>query len=58
MKWYRIRAKDTRVYKPDGAVLEFWLWSKSENKARERCNEIGILNIESIDEDEGLAKVE
>ena len=45
---YRIRARDMSIYKPEGKVIEFWLYAENEDKLRELLKEKGIKDIEWI----------
>ena len=49
---YHIRARDTRIFKPDGKVITFWLWAENEDKLRELLKEKGIKDIEWIIQEE------
>ena len=40
-----------RVLKPKGFVLTFWLGAESKEKALTRCEELNIIDIESIEDD-------
>ena len=40
-----------RVWKPDGRVITFWLGADSKEKALTRCEELDIIDIESIEDD-------
>ena len=49
---YHIRARDTRIFKSEGKVIEFWLWAENEDKLRELLDEKGIKDIEWIIQEE------
>ena len=50
--WYKIRARDMSMFKPDGKVLEFYLWADSREKLDEILKEkTEITEIEWIKED-------
>ena len=50
--WYRIRARDMSMFKPEGKVLEFYLWADSREKLDEILKEkTEITEIEWIKED-------
>ena len=51
MPFYKIRARDMRIHKPEGLVITFWLGAESEKKALQSCKEKGIIDIESIEDD-------
>ena len=40
-----------KVHKPRGFVLTFWLGADSKEKALTRCEELNIIDIESIEDD-------
>ena len=40
-----------RIHKPKGVVLTFWLGAESKEKALTRCEELNIIDIESIEDD-------
>ena len=40
-----------RVHKPKGVVITFWLGAKSKEEALKNCEEKGIIDIESIEDD-------
>lgn len=49
MLWYHIRAKDTRIDKPNGMVVEFWMGSNSiEELNKFLKTENHIIEIEWI----------
>tara|TARA_R110002020_G_scaffold37239_18_gene112613 strand:+ start:3006 stop:3197 length:192 start_codon:yes stop_codon:yes gene_type:complete len=50
-KLFKIRGRDTRVWKPEGRVITFWLGADSEEEALKNCEEKGIIDIESIIDD-------
>ena len=33
--WYYIRARDVSIFKPEGKVLQFWLYGKSKTHIKE-----------------------
>ena len=49
---YHIRARDMRIFKPEGKVIEFWLWAENEDKLRELLKEHDIKDIEWIIQEE------
>ena len=49
---YHIRARDMRIFKPDGKVITFWLWAENEDKLRELLKEKDIKEIEWIIQEE------
>ena len=34
-KWYRIKARDMNIFKPDGKVIKFWLYRKNKKEVKE-----------------------
>jgi len=51
MKLFKIKGRDMRVHQPEGFVLTFWLGAKNKKKALQRCKELNIIDIESIEDD-------
>ena len=49
---YHIKARDMRIFKPEGKVITFWLWSENEDKLRELLKQKGIKDIEWIIQEE------
>ena len=49
---YHIRARDMRIFTPEGKVIEFWLWAENEDKLRELLKEKDIKDIEWIIQEE------
>jgi hypothetical protein len=50
--WYRIRARDMSMYKPEGKVIEFYLGADSREKLDEILKEkTELTDIEWIKED-------
>jgi hypothetical protein len=50
--WYHIRARDMGIYKPNGKVIEFWLWGDSEVHIKELLSIKGVKDIEWIRKEE------
>ncbi len=50
-KFFKITGRHTRVWKPDGRVITFWLGAETEEEALKMCEEKGIIDIESIIDD-------
>ena len=46
--WYHIRARDMGIYKPNGKVIQFWLWGNSKTHIKELCSLKNIRDIEWI----------
>ena len=49
---YHIRARDMRIFMPEGKVIEFWLYAENEDKLRELLKEKDIRDIEWIIQEE------
>jgi len=45
---FHIRARDMSIFKPEGKVIEFWLYAENEDKLRELQKEKNIKDIEWI----------
>jgi len=50
-KFFKITGRDTRIWKPDGLVITFWLGAETEEEALNICEEKGIIDIENIIDD-------
>ena len=50
-KWYRIKARDMNIFKPDGKVIKFWLYRKNKKEVKELVLKKGYQNIEWIREE-------
>jgi hypothetical protein len=50
-KLFKIRGRDTRIWKPDGRVITFWLAAETEERALKMCEERGIIDVESVVDD-------
>ena len=50
--WYRIRGKDMKINKPQGMVIEFWLYADTKTKLDKLLSEKQITEIEWIREEE------
>ena len=46
--WYHIKGRDTTIYKPNGKVITFWLWGKSQTHIKELLSIKGVKDIEWI----------
>lgn len=47
--WYKVRARDNRIYKPDGKIITFSIWADSDEKfwklmKEKKHTEVKILN--------------
>ena len=47
-QWFYIRARATDIFKPDGKVIQFYLWGDSELHIRELLKEKSCKDIEWI----------
>ena len=50
-KWYKCRARDMGIYKPEGIMLTFHVGGKSEGDVRATLISKGMKDIEYIKED-------
>ena len=46
--WYKVRARDNRIYKPVGKVLTFSIWADSDEKFWELMKEKNITEVKII----------
>jgi hypothetical protein len=46
--WYKVRARDNRIFKPDGKVLTFSIWADSDEKFWELMKEKDITEVKII----------
>ena len=46
--WYKVRARDNRIYKPVGKVLTFSIWADSDEKFWELMKEKDITEVKII----------
>ena len=49
-KWYRIKARCMDIFKPDGKVIEFWLYRENKKEVHELVLKKGYQNIKWIRE--------
>ena len=49
---YHIRARDMRIFKPDGKVITFWLYAENEDELHKLLKQKGIKDIEWITQEE------
>ena len=50
-KWYHIKARYMNIFKPEGKVLEFWLYRENKKEVKELVLKKGYQNIEWIREE-------
>ena len=46
--WYKVRARDNRIFKPDGKVLTFSIWADSDEKFWELMKEKKPTEVEIL----------
>ena len=46
--WYKVRARDNRIFKPDGKVLTFSIWADTDEKFWELMKEKDITEVKII----------
>ena len=49
-KWYHIKARYMNIFKPEGKVIEFWLYRENKKDSKELILKKGYQNIEWIRE--------
>ena len=50
-KFFKITARHTQIFKPEGKGITFWLAADSKVDALKKCEEKGIIDIEEIKDD-------
>ena len=50
-KWYHIKARYMNIFKPEGKVIEFWLYRENKKEVKELVLKKGYQNIEWIREE-------
>ena len=53
--WYKVRARDNRIFKPDGKVLTFSIWADTDEKFWELMKEKDITEVKIIKKTEEFA---
>ena len=53
--WYKVRARDNRIFKPDGKVLTFSIWADSDEKFWKLMKEKNITEVKIIKKTEEFA---
>ena len=46
--WFHIKARDMGIYKPNGKVIQFWVWGDSEVHIKKLLIIKGVKDIEWI----------
>ena len=46
--WYRVRARDNRIFKPDGKVLTFSIWSETDRGFWKLMKERNITEVKIL----------
>ena len=46
--WYRVRARDNTIFKPDGKVITFSIWADSDEKFWELMKEKKHTEVEIL----------
>ena len=49
--WYRIKARDMSIFKPEGKVVKFWLYAESRKELDIILKKKNITEIKWIKED-------
>ena len=50
--WFHIRGRDMSIFKPEGKVITFWMWTDSREKLDELLKDRDITKIEWIKEED------
>ena len=53
--WYKVRARDNRIFKPDGKVLTFSIWADTDEKFWELMKEKDMTEVKIIKKTEEYA---
>ena len=53
--WYKVRARDNRIFKPDGKVLTFSIWADSDERFSELMKEKNMTEVKIIKKTEEYA---
>ena len=46
--WYKVRARDNRIFKPDGKVLTFSIWAETDRQFWKLMKEKDITEVKII----------
>ena len=53
--WYRVRARDNTIFKPDGKVITFSIWADTDEKFWELMKEKNMTEVKIIKKTEEYA---
>ena len=53
--WYKVRARDNRIFKPDGKVITFSIWADTDEKFWELMKEKNMTEVKIIKKTEQYA---
>ena len=53
--WYRVRAKDNTIFKPDGKVIKFSIWADSDEKFWKLMKDKNMTEVKIIKKTEEYA---
>ena len=53
--WYKVRARDNSIFKPDGKVLTFSIWADSDERFWELMKEKNMTEVKIIKKTEEYA---
>ena len=53
--WYKVRARDNRIYKPVGKVLTFSIWAETDRQFWKLMKEKNITEVKIIKKTEEFA---
>ena len=53
--WYKVRARDNTIFKPDGKVITFSIWADSDEKFWKLMKEKNITEVKIIKKTEEFA---
>ena len=53
--WYKVRARDNRIFKPDGKVITFSIWADSDERFWDLMKEKNMTEVKIIKKTEEYA---
>ena len=53
--WYRVRAKDNTILKPDGKVIKFSIWAETDKKFWKLMKDKNMTEVKIIKKTEEFA---
>ena len=53
--WYKVRARDNTIFKPDGKVITFSIWADTDEKFWELMKEKNMTEVKIIKKTEEFA---